>query len=72
MRLRTDYAVRQLNLHKLSSRTFAENESSRRALLKAGYMETGVEREHYFREGRWHDQWSCEVLREDWEKLAVR
>ena len=72
MRLRTDYAFRQLNLHKLSSRTFVENESSRRALLKAGYTQTGVEREHYFREGRWHDQWSCEVLREEWEKLAVR
>ena len=72
MRLRTDYAFRQLNLHKLSSSTFVDNEPSRRALLKAGYTETGVEREHYFREGRWHDHWMCEVLREDWEKLQAR
>ena len=72
MRLRTDYAFRQLNLHKLSSSTFVENEPSRRALLKAGYTEAGVEREHYFREGRWHDQWLGEVLRGEWEKLAVR
>jgi len=72
MRLRTDYAFRQLNLHKLSSSTFVENEPSRRALLKAGYTETGVEREHYFREGGWHDHWLCEVLRDDWEKLQAR
>jgi RimJ/RimL family protein N-acetyltransferase len=71
MRLRTEYAFRQLNLHKLSSSTFVENEPSRRALLKAGYTENGVEREHYFREGRWHDHWRCEVLRDDWEKLAA-
>lgn len=72
MRLRTEYAFRQLNLHKLSSSTFVENEPSKRALLKAGYRETGVEREHYFRDGRRHDQWRCEVLRADWERLAVR
>ena len=72
MRLRTEYAFRQLNLHKLSSSTFVENEPSRRALLRAGYVETGVEREHYFREGHWHDHWLCEVLRGDWEKLAIR
>jgi len=68
MRLRTDYAFRQLNLHKLTSGTFVENEASRRALLKAGYREVGVEREHFFREGRWHDHWICEVRRSEWEQ----
>ena len=71
MRVRTDYAFRQLNLHKLTSGTFLENEPSRRALLGAGYTQTGVEREHYFREGRWHDHWMCECLRADWEKLQT-
>ena len=72
MRLRTEYAFRQLNLHKLTSSAFLENEPSRRALSKAGYAQTGVEREHYFREGRWHDHWTCELLRADWEKLRTR
>jgi RimJ/RimL family protein N-acetyltransferase len=72
MRLRTDYGFRQLNLHKLSSGAFMENEPSKRALLTAGYTETGVERQHYYREGRWHDHWTCEVLRDDWEKLQAR
>jgi RimJ/RimL family protein N-acetyltransferase len=72
MVIRTDYAFRQLNLHKLISGAFAENEPSRKALLKAGYREVGIEREHLFREGRWHDHWTCELLRSDWEKLRAR
>jgi ribosomal-protein-alanine N-acetyltransferase len=72
MRIRTDYAFRQLNLHKLTSGALMENEPSRRALMKAGYVESGVEREHFFREGRWLDHWTCEVLRADWEKLQAR
>jgi ribosomal-protein-alanine N-acetyltransferase len=69
MQLRTAYAFRQLNLHKLSSGAFVENEPSKRALLKAGYREVGVERDHFFREGRWHDHWICEVRRDEWERL---
>ena len=72
MQLRTDYAFRQLNLHKLSSGAFTENEPSKRALLKAGYQEVGIEREHFFREGRWHDHWLCEVRRADWERMQAR
>ncbi|MHB8631932.1 MAG: GNAT family N-acetyltransferase [Candidatus Limnocylindria bacterium] len=72
MRLRTEYAFRQLNLHKLTSGAFLENEPSRRALQKAGYREVGIEREHFFREGRWHDHWLCEVRRDEWERMQPR
>lgn len=68
MALRTEYAFRQLNLHKLSSGAFLANEPSRRALRKAGYKEIGIEREHKWRDGRWHDMWLCEILRSEWEK----
>ena len=68
MALRTRYAFRELNLHKLRSSAFLANEGSKRSLLKAGYRQIGVAREEIFREGRWHDLWLCEVLREDWEK----
>ncbi|HEY8808295.1 MAG TPA: GNAT family protein [Candidatus Limnocylindria bacterium] len=72
MAIRTDYAFRQLNLHKLMSGAFVENEPSKRALLKAGYREVGIEREHFFREGRWHDHWLCEIRRSEWEQLRAR
>ena len=68
MALRTEYAFRQLNLHKLSSGAFMDNEPSKRALQKAGYREVGVAREDFWRDGVWHDHWECEILRSDWEK----
>ncbi len=67
MALRTEYAFRQLNLHKLKSGAFMENEPSKRALQKVGYRQVGVYREDFWRDGRWHDHWECEVLRSDWE-----
>ena len=68
MALRTEYAFRQLNLHKLKSGAFMENEPSKRALQKAGYRQAGVFREDFWRDGKWHDHWEAEVLRADWEK----
>lgn len=68
MALRTEYAFRQLNLHKLSSAASMENEPSKRALMKNGYKQIGIEREHAWREGRWHDHWLAEVLRSDWDE----
>ncbi len=68
MALRTAYAFRQLNLHKLKSGAFMENEPSKTALRKAGFHEIGVLREDIWRDGKWHDHWMCEILRADWEK----
>ena len=68
MALRTAFCFRELNLHKIRTRAFMENEASKRALQKAGYRETGVQRQEFFRDGRWRDVWCGEVLREDWER----
>lgn len=68
MALRTRFAFRELNLHKIRSRAFMGNEGSKRALQKAGYRQSGVQREEYYRGGTWHDLWMGEVLREDWER----
>jgi RimJ/RimL family protein N-acetyltransferase len=68
MALRTHFAFRELNLHKVRSRAFMDNEASKRALQKAGYREAGILREEFYRDGRWHDVWMSEVLRADWEK----
>jgi RimJ/RimL family protein N-acetyltransferase len=68
MALRTRYAFRELNLHKLMTEVNAENVASRKALERNGYRTAGTRREQEFREGTWHDRWLGEVLREDWEK----
>ncbi len=68
MGLRTRYAFRELNLHKLMTEVDAGNEASRKALERNGYRLVGVRREQTFREGKWSDRWVGEVLRADWEK----
>ena len=71
MALRTRYAFRELNLHKLTTEVFVDNPASRRALEKNGYRTVGVHREHFFTHGRWHDIWLGEVLRADWERANL-
>jgi RimJ/RimL family protein N-acetyltransferase len=68
MKLRTAFCFRELNLHKIRTRAFMENEASKRALQKAGYRESGIQREEMFRDGRFRDIWMGEVLRDDWER----
>ena len=68
MVLRTAFCFRELNLHKIRTRAFMENKASIRALEKAGYRQSGVLRHEFYRDGRWHDVWMGEVLREDWER----
>jgi len=70
MSLRTRYAFRELNLHKLSSFTFFDNEGSKRALMKSGYRQIGVQREHFWRDGQWHDTWLAEIMRSDWKDTS--
>ena len=71
MRLRTRYAFRELNLHKLMTEVDAENEASRKALERNGYRAVGVRCEQSCREGKWKDRWLGEVLRSDWEKTQA-
>jgi RimJ/RimL family protein N-acetyltransferase len=71
MRLRTRYAFRDLNLHKLLSEAFVANVASRRALEKNGYRTIGISRDHFFTGGRWQDIWLGELLREDWERAQT-
>jgi RimJ/RimL family protein N-acetyltransferase len=65
--LRTRYAFEQLNLEKVMTEAFTENRGSIRALEKAGYRQNGVKRRHVYRHGRWHDFWTADLLREEWE-----
>jgi diamine N-acetyltransferase len=71
MQLRTRYAFRDLNLHKIMTEVFVGNQASRRALEKNGYRTVGTSRDHFFTRGGWHDIWLGEVLRDDWERAQT-
>ena len=67
MRLRTEFAFRELNLNKLLSEVMSENTGSIKALEKSGYKQYGLARRHDYSGGKWHDTWMGELLREEWE-----
>lgn len=68
MRLRAEFAFRQLNLRKLRSGYYEGNEASARAQTACGYVVVGRHREEMFRDGTWHDLILTELMRTDWEK----
>lgn len=70
MALRTEFAFRNLNLHKLCSSHLDGNQASGRAQAAAGYREVGRRREQFWRDGRWVDEVLTEVMRSDWESRA--
>ena len=67
MQLRTRYAFRELGLETVYTHVVLPNDASRRALERAGYKQCGLWRRHYLVDGRWHDAWLGEILREEWE-----
>ena len=67
MRLRTRYAFRELGLETVTTMVMLPNHASRRGLEAAGYRQCGLRRRYYFIDGRWHDAWLGEMLREEWE-----
>ncbi len=68
VRLRTDFAFRELNLHRVYNWIVYDNVGSRRANEKAGYAPQGRLRQAERFGGRLHDVWLGEVLRSEWEK----
>jgi ribosomal-protein-alanine N-acetyltransferase len=62
------HAFEQLGVRKLSAGMYSSNEASRRAFLKAGYLEEGRRRSHYLLDGKPCDVIQMGLLREDLEK----
>jgi RimJ/RimL family protein N-acetyltransferase len=66
VRLATGYAFVELGLEKVWATVLAPNEASRRALERNGYRQCAVLRDGGYVEGRWHDLWVGEILKDDW------
>ena len=66
--LRTEYAFRRLNLHKLRASYADGNLGSAGALRRAGYREIARLKEQHYRQGHWFDEICTELLRDDWER----
>lgn len=53
--LMVDYAFGTLNLHKVTASCYATNEASRRAFLRAGFVEEGRRISHFYQSGGYVD-----------------
>jgi ribosomal-protein-alanine N-acetyltransferase len=61
VRLRTDFAWREMRLHRVHNWIALANRGSRRANEKSGYKQMGVYRKSFFRSGEWYDEWLGEA-----------
>ena len=71
IRLRTRFAFRELNLHRVYNWIVYDNIGSRRGNEKAGYREQGRLPLAVKRGERRHDLWLGEVLRDEWERSSA-
>jgi RimJ/RimL family protein N-acetyltransferase len=62
IRLRTEFAWREMNLHRVHNWVSLRNRGSRRANEKAGYTQMGLMPHYGFRSGQWYDDWLGEVF----------
>ena len=63
--LMSRYAFDVLNLHKLRAGCYQENTGSAKAFLKAGFVQEGILKKHWYLNGRYQDEIVFGLCRED-------
>ena len=69
-RLMLRHAFETLGLHRVDLRVAAYNTRAIRCYEKCGFRLEGIERDSFFVDGQWHDDWLMAVLRGEWEELG--
>jgi RimJ/RimL family protein N-acetyltransferase len=69
-RLLTDYAFRELRMHRVTARVLATNPASARIWEKLGFEEEGVHRDEAFTDGEHVDMRYFGVLADEWLENA--
>lgn len=64
------YAFEQLNLNRVELRVFAFNERAKSMYEKVGFKQVGRRRKGIFRDGKYHDEFLMDYLREEWENTT--
>ena len=66
------YAFDTLNLRKMHAAIYGFNTASQAYKKKCGYQVEGVQRQHVFKNGEYHDRILVAVFREDWLPIWER
>jgi RimJ/RimL family protein N-acetyltransferase len=59
-------------LQKTFATVVVGNEASRRALERNGYRQCALYRRDRYVDGRWHDLWVGEILRDEWDTVQEK
>jgi RimJ/RimL family protein N-acetyltransferase len=68
----TAYAFLELGFEKVWATVLVPNEASRRALERNGFRQCALFRRERYAEGRWHDLWVGEILKDEWDALREK
>jgi len=55
-------------LNRIELRVFAFNKRAKMMYEKVGFQQVGMRRKSVFRDGAYHDEYTMDILREDWEQ----
>jgi len=67
-RLMLRYAFETLGLHRVEVRAADYNTRAIRCYEKCGFRLEGIERDSFFVDGEWHDDWVMAALRDEWDE----
>jgi len=68
LQLMLRYGFETLDLHRISLRVAAYNTRAIRCYEKCGFRLEGIERDSFFVDGEWHDDWVMAALRGEWDE----
>ncbi|OGY45446.1 MAG: hypothetical protein A2744_00405 [Candidatus Buchananbacteria bacterium RIFCSPHIGHO2_01_FULL_44_11] len=71
-RLLVNYGFKKLKLHRIELRYIAYNIRGAKSYKKIGFKEEGRLRDHFFREGYWHDEVVMGILRYEYHRKAKK
>ncbi len=66
------FAFENLHLHSLNVSHFEENIPSQKIIQKLGFKSEGVEREKYYRFGRWHNHLVYSMLEKEYKQKNIK
>ena len=66
--LMLDFAFNKMKLNSVYARVFEENKGSSKVLIKSGFKQEGVQRQRFYRFGRWHHMPQYSILKHEYKK----
>ena len=64
-----EWAFREANLHRLEIQALGWNDGALKLYQRLGFKLEGIQRERFWRDGRWWDNSQLAMLEKDWREL---